>query len=43
MAAVAASISGINATGAEFTTKQRKRVEIPTVNGRKRIEVKRWR
>jgi len=43
MASVAASVSGINATGAEFNTRQRKRVEIPTVNGRKRIEVKRWR
>jgi hypothetical protein len=43
MASVAASVSGINAAGAETTTRQRKRVEIPTVNGRKRIEVKRWR
>ena len=43
MAAVAASVSGINAAGAETTTRQRKRVEIPTVNGRKRIEVKRYR
>ena len=43
MAAVAASVSGINSAGAEATTRQRKRVDIPTANGRKRIEVKRWR
>ncbi len=42
MAAIAASIAGVNAAGTEFTGRQRKKVEIPTPGGRRKIQVKRW-
>jgi len=43
MAAVAASVSGINAAGAESTGRQRRRAEIPKPGERRTIQVKRWR
>ena len=41
MNAVAASITGIAAAGAEPLRRQRRRVEIPALGQRKRIEIKR--
>lgn len=43
MAAVAASISGVNAAGAEIATRQRRKVEIPRPGERRVIQVKRRR
>lgn len=43
MAAVGASISGVNAAGAELTGRQRKKVELPKPGERRAIQVKRWR
>jgi phage terminase large subunit GpA-like protein len=43
MAAVAASVSGVGAIGAETLGRQRRRVELPKPGERRRIEVKRWR
>jgi phage terminase large subunit GpA-like protein len=42
MAAVAASIEGVGAVGAETSSRQRRRVELPKPGERRRIEVKRW-
>jgi hypothetical protein len=43
MAAAAASVAGVNATGAESTGRQRRRAEIPKSGERRTIQVKRWR
>ena len=43
MAAMAASVSGVIAAGAEIATRQRRRVEVPGQGERRRIEVKWWR
>jgi hypothetical protein len=43
MSAVAASVAGIGAAGAEVMTRRRKRVEIPPAGQRRVIQVKRWR
>lgn len=43
MAAVAASISGVIAAGAEIATRQRRRVELPRPGEQRVIDVKRWR
>jgi hypothetical protein len=43
MAAVAASITGISAVGAEPLQRKRRKVEIPQAGQRRRIEVKRLR
>ena len=43
MNAVAASIAGISAAGAEPLTRKRRRAEIPRPGERRTIQVKRWR
>jgi hypothetical protein len=43
MSAVAASIAGVTAAGAESSTRDRKRVDLPKPGERKMIQVKRWR
>ncbi len=42
MAAVAASIAGIAAPGAELTGRRRRKAVIPEKSERRRIEVRRW-
>jgi hypothetical protein len=43
MSAIAASIAGVTAAGAENSTRDRKRVDLPKPGERKMIQVKRWR
>lgn len=43
MSAVAASVAGINAAGAEVVSRRRKKVELPQPGERRLIEVKRYR